>query len=371
MNANFDDIIVGAGVVGMTTALCLAQEGRRVAIVDRQTTGKEASWAGAGMLPPAGPLRLDMDPEARLRALSHSLWADFSLQLRELSGIDNEYRVCGCLEFPDGKLDHFAERLKQWEREGIQVNRLLPSDISQQFPGLSSPSPGSCFLPDFAQVRNPLHLKALKAACRHLNVRLIEGVQVSGISFDGDRVTGIRIQDELIFCDQLCIAAGAWSEQMLRDLTGIQIPVKPVRGQIVQVRTSHRGFECIVEIGKRYLVPRRGDLMLIGSTEEDVGFEKGNTRDGICSLLNFAESIFPGLSEAEITRTWSGLRPCPPDELPIIGPVPHFRNLMLATGHFRSGLQMSPATGFILRDLILCRDPKIDLTGLKVSRFFT
>lgn len=354
----------------MTTALFLAREGRRVAIVDRQASGKEASWAGAGMLPPAGPLKLEMDPEARLRAFSHSLWADFSLQLRELSGIDNEYRVCGCLEFPDGEMEHFAERLKKWEREGIQVNRLLPSAISQQFPKLTSPSPGSCFLPDFAQVRNPLHLKALKAACQRLNVRLIEAGQISAISVDGDRVTAIRVQDELISCGQLCIAAGAWSGKLLHDLTGIQIPVKPVRGQIVQVRTSHRGFDCVVEIGKRYLVPRRGDLMLIGSTEENVGFEKGNTRDGICSLLTFAESIFPGLSEAEITRTWSGLRPCPPDELPMIGPVPHFRNLMLATGHFRSGLQMSPATGFILRDLILRRDPKIDLTGLNVSRFF-
>jgi len=116
-------------------------------------------------------------------------------------------------------------------------------------------------------------------------------------------------------------------------------------------------------------VPRRDGLILVGSTEEDAGFVKQNTTEGVAELLAFATMLVPSLARAEVVRTWAGLRPGSPDELPLLGAVPGFTNLFLGAGHFRSGLQMSPATGTILADLMLGRSPAISLDGLSVDRF--
>ena len=154
---------------------------------------------------------------------------------------------------------------------------------------------------------------------------------------------------------------------MLEPLGGT-LPVKPVRGQMAQLQVSQLPFTCVIEQGRRYVVPRADGLILVGSTEEDVGFEKRNTTEGVASLLKFAESVVPELGRAEMVRCWAGLRPGSPDELPFLGAVPEFSNLFVGAGHFRSGLQMSPATGAILSDLLLDRTPAIDMTGLTWDR---
>ena len=150
---------------------------------------------------------------------------------------------------------------------------------------------------------------------------------------------------------------------------GFSIPVKPVRGQIVQLQLPAQPFRCVVELGRRYLVPRRDGLILIGSTEEHAGFAKHTTTEGVAGLLDFAKSLVPSLAHAEVVNTWAGLRPGSPDELPLLGPVPGFSNVFIGAGHFRSGLQMSPATGTILADLMLGETPRISLDGLSVDRF--
>jgi glycine oxidase len=149
----------------------------------------------------------------------------------------------------------------------------------------------------------------------------------------------------------------------------VPIPVQPVRGQIVQLLPDQQPVSCVIEDGRRYLVPRRDGLVLVGSTEERVGFQKANTVDGVQGLLEFAISLVPSLQHAAITRTWSGLRPGSPDELPLLGRVGGFSNLWVGAGHFRSGLQMSPGTALILGQLISGRAPEISLEGLSPDRF--
>ena len=137
---------------------------------------------------------------------------------------------------------------------------------------------------------------------------------------------------------------------------------------MAQLQVSPMMFTRVIEQGRRYIVPRADGLLLVGSTMEVAGFEKKTTADGMSSLLKFAKSIVPELGQCEVVRCWAGLRPGSPDELPFLGRVPNFENLFIGAGHFRCGLQMSPGTGAVLNDLLMDREPVIDLAGLNVDR---
>jgi glycine oxidase len=363
-----DVLIVGGGVIGLTTALCLADKGLSISLLDRQATGQEASWAGAGMLPP-GNLQNAATSEARLRAYSHSLWAGLSQRLLEQTGIDNGYRVCGAVNvFNQDDGDLFLAHCQAWTKESIRFFLPTSNEAIQYVPDLNPTFKSTVYLPDFAQVRNPRHLQALRAACLHKGVEIIEHVSdVNLVAADG-RIVEARLPDRTLSFATLCITAGSWSTSILQSL-GVEIPVRPIRGQIVQLQMQQLPFNCVIEHGRRYLVPRQDGLILVGSTQEDVGFEKKNTAEGVAQLLEFAVSLVPALRHAEVVRCWSGLRPASPDELPILGAVPGLSNVFVGAGHFRSGLQMSPGSAAILADVICGSETVISLEGLTIDRF--
>ncbi len=363
-----DVLIVGGGVIGLTTALCLADKGLSISLLDRQATGQEASWAGAGMLPP-GNLQNAATPEARLRAYSHSLWAGLSQRLLEQTGIDNGYRVCGAVNvFNQDDGDLFLAHCQAWTNEGVRFFLPTSNEAVQFVPDLNPAFESSVCLPDFAQVRNPRHLQALRAACLQKGVEIIEHVSDVNLVAAAERIVEARLPNRTLSFATLCITAGSWSTSILQSL-GVEIPIRPIRGQIVQLQMHQLPFNCVIEHGRRYLVPRQDGLILVGSTQEDVGFEKKNTAEGIAQLLEFAVSLVPALRHAEVVRCWSGLRPASPDELPILGPVPGLSNVFVGAGHFRSGLQMSPGSAAILADVICGSETVISLEGLTIDRF--
>lgn len=363
-----DIVLIGGGVIGLTTALKLAERGVSVTLLDRRNTGQEASWAGAGMLPP-GNLANAITPEARLRSYSHSMWKQFSAELFERTGIDNGYHICGALDVFTQESRHESEiHFRQWNDEGIRIERLSRHDAERLVTELNPEFDELLFLPDFCQIRNPRHLQALKAACLQSGVEIVEYAEGPCLLTEGDRIREVRVLNRSMHADKVGITAGAWSAAILQPL-GFDLPVKPVRGQMVQLQLPAQPFRCVIEHGRRYLVPRRDGLILIGSTEEDAGFVKQTTTQGIAGLLEFAKSLVPELAAAEVVRSWAGLRPGSPDELPLLGSVPEFSNLFVGAGHFRAGLQMSPGTGTILADLLLDVTPAIPLEGLTADRF--
>jgi glycine oxidase len=358
-----DVLIVGGGVIGLTTAYRLALQHVSVTVVDRQAIGREASWAGAGMLPP-GNLANAHTPESRLRSYSHQLWPALSADLKQRTGIDNGYRRCGAIEvFGADERDVFHSQVMCWRKEGIEIDDLDRAGLEMHAAGLDDRFQSGVFLPHFGQARNPRHLKSLAAACQQLGVEIVEYVDDLTLQSTENGVVSAQSPSRRFSADRVCVAAGSWTPRILEPLN-ITLPVKPVRGQIAQIRVPQLSFSCVVEQGRRYLVPRPDGLILVGSTQEYVGFEKRNTTEGVAGLLSFAESIAPELGGAEVVRCWAGLRPGSPDELPFLGQVPDFENLFVGAGHFRSGLQMSPGTGHILADLLMDRVPEIALDGL-------
>jgi glycine oxidase len=226
--------------------------------------------------------------------------------------------------------------------------------------------PKSYFLPRMAQVRNPRHVKALIAGCQRLGVHLRPHCEVRGLVRAGALITGIETDAGRLSAGQYLVAAGAWSDRLLKD-AGCKTGVHPVRGQIALLQTE-TPLRPILLVGKRYIVPRTDGRVLVGSTEEDAGFDARPTAEAIADLLHMATRLVPDLATAAIERCWAGLRPGTPDGLPYLGAMPGFRNLFVATGHFRAGIQQSPATGSLMAQLLVGKEPPIPLDAFRPDR---
>lgn len=361
-----DVLVIGGGIIGLTSAYYLAKEGLSVEVIDRGELGREASWAGAGIIPPGHFPNLTTTPLDHLRAASAYAFRSFSADLRDGTGIDNEFHFCGGVEF---LAEAELELLDLWDRELVSYKRLsdsLPGPVRTGFNRVEGRIP--FFLPEMAQLRNPRHLAALIATCRLLGVGLQPSTPFGWWEREGESPIALTTDGTRRPAGKYLVAAGAWAEEVLQPL-GCRLGVAPVRGQIVLFNPGRRLFRPILIVGKRYLVPRKDGHVLIGSTEEpEAGFEKANTPEGVRGLIDFAFELVPALRDAPVEKTWAGLRPGSPDEMPFIGPVPGVANVFAAVGHFRSGIQLSIGTAELVRDLILDRPPALPANAFRLDR---
>jgi len=364
-----DVVIVGGGVIGLSVAYRLACEGVAATVLDRAAVGREASWAGAGLIPANTERIRSTNPTTELRSWSAVLYPEWSRALLEETGIDNGYRRTGGVDvgWTDGEDGDLRTSAGRWRSEGVVYERLAPGDYVRVEPALNPDLRTVYFLPDRAQVRNPRHLRALAAAAvqRGAEVRPHEGVV--GFETRGGRVSGVRTAGGFVPCGTLVLAAGAWTGGLVERL-GLHAPTPPLKGQIVLFRSERPLLRRIVEHGKNYLVPRDDGRVLAGATEEDAGFDTRPTAEGVRDLIAGAVRICPALAGAEVEKTWAGLRPGSLDSRPYLGALPGFANAFIAAGHKRAGLQLSTATAEVISDLVLGRAPRMDLTPFRVGR---
>jgi glycine oxidase len=361
-------VIVGGGVIGLSIAYALSREGVLSAVLDQGELGRAASWAGAGIIAPAPERALDT-PMAALRSQSTRLHAEWAEALREETGIDNGYRRSGGVDVACDETDeHELQALAgQWRREGIAFERLEPRDFSRVEPALNPALRVAYFLPDRAQIRNPWHLRALIAACKRSGVQTYPKWPVVGFETRGTRIVGVRTAAETLPCQTAIVAAGPWSESLLRGLD-LSVPTPPVKGQIVLLKSDTPILQRVIEHGRNYLVPRDDGRILVGSTEEDAGFDTRPTAEGVHGLLREALQLCPRLAACQFEQCWGGLRPGSIDLVPYIGLAPGYSNLIVATGHKRAGLQLSPGTAAIVADLVMGRAPRVGLTQFAIAR---
>jgi glycine oxidase len=359
-----DVLILGGGVIGLTTAFYLARNRVRVEVVDRGDFGQESSWAGAGILSPAPARGRARTPLARLQALSAELHPELSQTLRDSVHIDNGYVHNGGFVLAEGDP---APWLHEWQNDDILFEEMDGPKLARLEPALD---PGSCrayFLPDTAQVRNPRHLKALLAWCGLHGVRLRPGCPVYGFERQGQRLTAVKTAAGPLQAGNYLLATGAWTDGLLEPL-GWRPGIRPVRGQIALLNSGAPILTRVVELGLRYLVPRPDGRVLAGSTMEDVGFDKRTTAEAIRGLLDLACTLVPALAQAPVERCWAGLRPGSPDELPFLGRVPGLDNLFVAAGHFRAGIMLSPGTGRVMAELLCGQAPSVPLEAFRLDR---
>jgi glycine oxidase len=361
MRTSADVVIVGGGVIGLTAAYELAPYAR-VTLVERGAFGQESSWAGAGILLP--PARAEhLQPIDQLRRQSATLFGELSSRLHAETGIDNGYRTSGGLRL----VTNNAEEISEWQRQGLAYEELSAKAVREREPKLDPPAGRYFYFPEMAQVRNPRHVHALENACRRGGVTMLANTKLVKVNRTGGRVQAIETSAGRLEAARFVIAAGAWSAEILKTL-GIEIGVKPIRGQIALLGSDAPILKHIIFADKLYLVPRDDGRILVGSTEEDVGFDKRTTAQAIAELLSFAQRIAPALGALPLERTWAGLRPGNADDLPYIGSAPTAENLIVATGHFRSGIELSPATARIVRALVLGEQPEVPVEAFRLDR---
>lgn len=368
-----DCLIVGAGVVGLSLAYELSSHGWQVTVVDKDEPGRKASWAGAGILPPANRSTA-RHPFDHLRGRSFELHAEWAQRLRDETGIDTGYRVCGAV-YVGRTLGETAALLGLAElmhAEAVRMERLDEATLRQIEPGLTGAlserrARSAYFLPDEAQLRNPRHLKALVAACQRRGVQIVSQAEVAGWQTSGERVLAAETTQGRFAADRFCVTAGPWSQKLLTQLdtpTGIL----PIRGQMLLFHSEQIICRRVINDGPRYLVPRDDGHVLVGSTEEEVGFDCRTTDTAIADLTRLAIELVPDLAHARLIKAWAGLRPASFDSLPYIGRLPDFQNAYVAAGHFRSGLYLSPGTAVALGQCLRGETPEIDLAPFSPAR---
>jgi len=359
-----DCVIIGGGVIGLSIARELAGRGARVEVVSRAVGRDTASWAAAGIFPPA-PDDADASPGDRLTAWSDALHRTWAQELLVETGIDNGLRRCGGLHVAasDAGLDRLAIAATSWRRRGARCAWLTAADIRSREPALAAAIDhggvrAGFLLPEEMSLRPPRHLEALAASCRGRGIT-ITAAEVRGIDVRDGKVAGVVTDVGVVRGGAYCLATGAWSGSVAASL-GIAIDTRPIRGQIVLLRFPRQILGRVVNFGVDYLVPRDDGRLLVGSTIEDAGFTPTTTPEAVERLLGVAHRLLGRLPDATVEQAWAGLRPGSVDGLPTLGPIPTLRNAFVATGHFRAGLHQSTGTAVLLADLITGVEPSID-----------
>lgn len=349
--------VIGAGIVGLTTAWALSEAGMAVRLLDRMAPGREASWAGGGILCPLHPWRYP-DAVQALAWRAAAAYPELAGRLAERTGIDPEWTRSGLLI-----LDGDPAAARPWSRRWNQPIELVsPGEVAAREPALAPTERPAVRLPQAAQVRNPRLLQALSSALRARGVTIREHCAVHGLRVAAGRVIALETDEGLVSTDgPVVVATGAWSGDLLAPL-GASVPVAPVKGQMLLFEATPGLIGHVVLKGDRYAIARRDGRVLFGSTVESAGFDKQPDPAIGQQLREAALALIPALAEAHLAAHWAGLRPGSPDGIPIIGRHPQITNLWLNAGHYRNGVLLAPASAELLADLLQGRRPALDPT---------
>ena len=324
-------IVIGAGALGLASAEALLQQGAAVTVLERGSAGRESSWAGGGILSPLCPWDYS-DEVGSLALRGMSKFGEVAEMLYRTTGIDPEYLRSGMLVLPPFD----AKAALQW---------CAAHDMRAEEHG------DGLLLPDVAQVRNPRLMQALRARVEQLGGRIVEQCAVKHVVEEAGRVKHLATTQGDFSADAYVVTAGAWSTVLLGE-HALKTDIKPIRGQMLLFKFDAPPLPHIVLQKDIYLIPRRDGHLLVGSTREDVGFDKSTTGEAREMLLQRGIALLPALRGMPIIQHWAGLRPGSPGNIPTIGRHPHLQNLYINSGHFRYGVTMSPASVEVLLNIM-------------------
>ncbi len=363
-----DAVVVGAGAIGSAIGWRLAQAGMDVVSVDSEP-GRGASWAAAGMLAPVTEVRYGEEGLLRLTMESRRRWRGFAAELETQTGTGIGYRECGTLLVARDR-DDLAEieEIAAFMAElDLPVRRLRARQVRELEPALAARTRGGIHVPGDHQVDNRALVDALAEACRRSGVRTFTGT-VESVSASGGHVDGVVLADgREVAAPTVVVAAGPRTP----GIAGVPpLPVRPVKGQLVHLRDPSGlpiAARNVRGLGV-YVVPRADGRTVVGATVEERGFDTTTTAGAVLELLREAYELLPGLAEHELIEVTAGLRPGTPDNAPVIGRIGP-EGLVVATGHYRSGILLTPVTADAVRDLVVGASVPDELAACRPDRF--
>ncbi len=361
--------IIGGGVIGLSIGWRIAAAGLPVTIFERGAAGQGASWAAAGMLAAGSEVEPGENTLFGLLSLSQSLWPNFAAEIAQSSGMDVELRTEGTLTVALSQDD--MGRLRQThalQRQlGVEARWLSRAEALEIEPQLNPRLAGAVLVPGDHQVDNRILAEALKVAFVRAGGHLHENIGDAGISTVSGRAVGVTASGIDYPANIVVVAAGAWTPDVAGLPLAARPPVRPVKGQMTALAMDPAApiLTHVLWTPKAYLVPRRDGRLLIGATTEERGFDATLTAGGMLSLLESAWRALPGIEELPIIESWVGFRPGSRDDAPILGGT-DVKGLILATGHHRNGILLTPITARAIAQLVLTgeTDPAIAPFGL-------
>jgi glycine oxidase len=355
--SEFDVIVVGGGVIGLAAAWRMAQRDVSVAVIERDEPGRGTSSVAAGMLAPIAEADPAEEELLRLGSASAQAYPEFVAELSELTGSDPGYLRCGTLSVARDRdeaeaLDH---ELTIRKRLGLDVTRLRPSEARELEPGLAPTLRAALEFAD-DHVIDPRRLcAALAQAVRRTGGQLLTHAEVAAVEIgDGVLLTdGRRLE-----APRVVIAAGVWSGALAGIPDEARVPIRPVKGQIVNLHDPAGPglLGRVLRMPTAYVVPRGDGRYVLGATTEERGFDTTVTAGAVFELLRDASELLPGLSELVVDELLAGLRPGTADNAPIIGPGA-VDGLFWATGHYRHGILLAPVTAELVARAVLDGSP--------------
>ena len=365
--------IIGAGVSGLGIGWRLAQAGCQVVIFDRSEAGRGASWAAAGMLAARAEAEPGEEALLSLNLQAQQIWPEFAKELEAASGRTIGYRDEGTLIVAPTRDD--AEQLRftyEYQKsQGLDVHWLSAAEVRRREPYLAPGLSGGVFSPGDHQVDNRELSLALKAAFLAAGGKLHEHRAVDGLALSAGRVTGIVVAGAEIEADTVVLAAGAWSRDIDGLPEGARPPVRPLKGQMMALRMEP-AFPLLRHVlwapEGIYLVPRLDGRLIVGATVEEKGFDQDLTAGGMLHLLRETWEVLPGIDELPIDEMWVGFRPTSRDDAPILGPT-GLDGLVVATGHHRNGILLTPLTANAVSAYILTQELSDDIKPFGPGRF--
>jgi glycine oxidase len=352
-----DVVIVGGGVIGCCIAYYLTLGGANVTLLERGQLASGASGVAAGMLAPQVEAPF-ADPFFELALLGRADHAPLAATLFDDVGLDVEYRRTGILRVARTESERVdLQRMLRWQSgHGLSAEWVETESLGACEPLLQGVAgrllAGGLWLADEAQVRGPRLVQALAQAAAQRGARFVESTWVTGLATSGDRVTGVRTPTGLVEADAVVLAAGVWSPDLTRSV-GLDLPVAPVKGQILSLRGLGKAPRQVIWSGECYLVPRPDGEIVLGATEEEGNYDVRPTLAGFNRLTEAALEVLPAVGGFSVDGFWAGLRPAAPDRFPIVGWAPGLERLFLATAHYRNGVLLGPLTGRRVADHIL------------------
>jgi glycine oxidase len=373
-----DVVVVGGGSIGLATAWTLATRGLTVSLADPDP-GRGASWAAAGMLAPVSEVHYGEEPLLALAMAGARRWPAFAADLEATVGRSVGYRPTGTLVVAADDDDRaWAEELFAFQRDlGLPVQWLSGRAARQLEPGVAPGVRGAIWVPDDHQVHTRLLVGALLDAATAAGV-VVHRQRAASLECDGGAVSGVRLATgATLRAPWVVLAAGCWSGQLDGLPPGAAPPVRPVKGQILRLAPTGaapvlgRTVRAVVGGASVYLVPRQDGSVVVGATVEEQGFDTVVTAGAVYELLRDARRVVPGVTEMALHEACAGLRPATPDNGPVVGrpTVRGVDGLVVATGHFRQGILLTPVTAAAVAAIVTGDDPPAEMAPFGPGRF--
>lgn len=338
-------LIVGAGAIGLGIGWELARDGTEVILFDRDEPGRGASWKAGGMLAPNAELQFEEPELYRLNRESLRRWPEFSDALEAETGVDLGLRTEGTLTVaPDEDSAAVMERVYRFQKKiGAEAERLSGAEARDREPFLAPHVAGAVYTED-VQVDNRALIEALRTGIEQHGGTIHANTSVEAVEPDADRPALVTEDETRVTGQEVVIAAGAWSRQIEGLAEALRPPVRPVRGQVLDLEMG-RSFDLrhVVRAPDAYLVPKSNGRLVVGATSEEKGFERDVTAEGLYELLEGAIEVVPGIRELVVRALDVGLRPGSRDNAPVLG-FSGAPGVLYATGHYRHGILLTPVT---------------------------